>query len=190
MKRVCVFCGSNPGHESSFLEAATKLGTEIGLRGIGLVFGGSRLGMMGAVADAALAVGSEVIGVMPEDLHHKGISHSGLSELVILPSMHARKAYQANLGDAFIAVPGGFGTLDEIAEILTWAQLGLHSKPCGLFNVNSYFDDLVRFFDSSVQQGFLKPEHREMLFVHSDPGQLLDAFQGYQPPTVDKWFKK
>jgi len=185
-----VFCGSNPGHEPRFLEAATRLGAEIGSRGLGLVFGGAKLGMMGAVADAALSSGSEVIGVIPEDLHRKGISHSGLTELVVLPSMHERKAYQAEIGDAFIAMPGGLGTLDEIAEILTWAQLGLHLKPCGLLNVNGYFDELLRFFDSSVGHGFLKPEHREMLFVHPEPDQLLNAFRGYQAPTVNKWFKK
>ncbi len=188
MKRICVFCGSNPGFDSVYLNAAKALGAEIGARDLGLVFGGSSLGMMGALADAALAAGSEVIGVIPEGLHRKKIFHKGLSDLVVLPSMHERKAYQAKLGDAFIAMPGGFGTLDEMAEILTWAQLGLHSKPCGLLNVNHFFDNLISFFDSAACDGFLKIEHRSMLFVQPEPCLLLDAFQGYQPPTVEKWF--
>ena len=187
MRRICVYCGSNGGNRPAFTAAARDLGHEIAARGLALVFGGSRLGMMGAVADGALTGGAEVIGVIPEALHDRDISHAGVTELRVVADMHARKALQEELGDAFIAMPGGYGTFEEIMEMLTWAQLRLHSKPCGFLNVGGYFDRLLDFFDEAVARGFVKPEHRAMVVASADPGKLLDSFAGYRAPAVGKW---
>jgi len=145
---------------------------------------------MGAVADAALAGGAEVIGVIPAALDREEVSHQRLADLRVVPDMHARKALQAELADAFVACPGGYGTLEEIVEMLTWAQLKIHSKPCALFNVNGYFDHLLGFFDMALSEGYLKPQHREMLIVESNAGRLLDSFISYQAPVVDKWIDR
>lgn len=187
MKRICVFCGSSPGLHESYLEAANKLGATLASRGIGLVYGGASVGLMGAVADAAKDAGGEVIGVIPRALVDKEVAHTGLADLRIVSSMHERKALMANLSDAFIAMPGGIGTLEELFEIWTWAQLGTHSKPPALLNVNRFFDRLLSFMDDVVGEGFLKPAHREMLVVASEPSELLQKFADYRVAVQSKW---
>jgi hypothetical protein len=190
MKRICVFLGSNPGHDSRYTEAAVELGTELAKREIGVVYGGSGVGLMGTLADAALAAGGSVIGVIPELLVKKEVAHHGLTEQYVVPSMHARKAKMAELSDGFIAMPGGIGTLEEFFEVLTWNQLGYHSKPCGLLDVKGYYSELAGFLDKVVEEGFLVSEHRGMVLTDASPGGLLDKFDGYVPPQVDKWIDK
>jgi len=190
MKRVCVFCGSSPGHGETYRSMAVKLGHALAERGLGLVYGGGRVGLMGTIADAVLERGGEVIGVIPEDLVKKEVAHKGLSDLRVVGSMHERKALMARLSDGFIAMPGGFGTLDEFCEILTWAQLGLHRKPCGVLDVGGYFDLFLKFVDHSVAQGFVRAEHRDLILVERAPEALLDAFESYKPVNLDKWLKK
>jgi len=187
MKRVCVFAGSSAGVRPEYMTAATDLGRVLAARGIGLVYGGARVGLMGAVADAVLTGGSEVTGVIPRSLVEKEVAHSGLTELRVVTTMHERKALMADLSDAFIALPGGWGTLDEFFEILTWAQLGLHCKPCGVLNVQGYFDRLLSFLDHSVEQGFVRREYGALLAVSDDPSTLLDALRAQTPPGVEKW---
>ena len=191
MKRLCVYCGSNPGADPAFLEAARRLGALLAGRGIELVYGGGRLGMMGTVAQSTLDHGGRVIGVIPRDLVDREVAHLGLPDLRIVDSMHERKALMAELADGFIALPGGIGTLEEVLEAMTWAQLGLHRKPCGLLNVAGYFDQLAAFLDHLVAQRFLHPAHRSMLLAETGPEALLDAFAAYRPPEVDKaaWAK-
>jgi uncharacterized protein (TIGR00730 family) len=171
--RVCVFCGSAPGNRPAYQAAARAFGHALAGAGLGLVYGGSSLGLMGTLADAALQAGVEVHGVIPNFMVAKEIAHQRLTELHITDSMHARKAKMAALADGFVALPGGFGTLDELAEIFTWRQLGLHAKPVGLLNVDGYFDDFVRFCDGAVAAAFVKPEHRALLQVAEDPVALL-----------------
>jgi len=183
MKRVCVFAGSSAGVRPEYMTAATDLGRVLAARGIGLVYGGARVGLMGAVADAVLTGGSEVTGVIPRSLVEKEVAHSGLTELRVVTTMHERKALMADLSDAFIALPGGWGTLDEFFEILTWAQLGLHCKPCGVLNVQGYFDRLLSFLDHSVEQGFVRREYGALLAVSDDPSTLLDALRAQTPPA-------
>jgi hypothetical protein len=166
------------------------MGETLGQRGLGLVYGGANVGLMGAVANATLAVGGEVIGVIPEFLVAKEIAHTGLTKLHVVGSMHERKALMAELSDAFVALPGGYGTLEEFCEILTWSQLGLHHKPQGLLNVEGYYESLLRFFDQAVTEQFLKPELRSLVLEASDPEQLLDLMANYQPRSVDKWIKQ
>lgn len=190
MKRICVFCGSNSGHGEKYRAMAVTLGHALAARGLGLVYGGGRVGLMGAIADAVLERGGEVIGVIPEDLVKKEVAHKGLSDLRVVGSMHERKALMARLSDGFIAMPGGFGTLDEFCEILTWAQLGLHQKPCGVLDVGGYFDLFLKFVDHSVAQGFVRAEHRDLVLVERAPEALLDAFESYKPVNLDKWLKK
>jgi uncharacterized protein (TIGR00730 family) len=187
MRRVCVFCGSSPGRKPAYLEAARAMGRALARRGIGLVFGGGHVGLMGAVADAALAAGGEAVGVIPRGLQLRELAHEGLTTLHVVGSMHERKARMAELADGFVALPGGMGTLEELAEILTWAQLGLHARPCGLLDVAGYYDPLVAFLDRAVAEGFVRPDHRRLLVVAQDPDALLDAFAGWQPPPVEKW---
>jgi uncharacterized protein (TIGR00730 family) len=187
MRRVCVFCGSSPGRKPAYLEAARAMGRALARRGIGLVYGGGHVGLMGAVADAALAAGGEVVGVIPRGLQLRELAHEGLTTLHVVGSMHERKARMAELADGFVALPGGMGTLEELAEILTWAQLGLHARPCGLLDVAGYYDPLVAFLDRAVEEGFVRPDHRRLLVVAQDPDALLDAFAGWQPPPVEKW---
>ena len=187
MTRICVFAGSSAGVRTEYRAAATDLGTLIAVRGIELVYGGAHVGLMGAVADAVLASGGRVTGVIPKALVEKEVAHTGLTELRVVPSMHQRKALMADLSDAFIALPGGWGTLDEMFEILTWAQIGLHRKPCGLLNVQKYFDRLLAFLDHTVEQGFVRREYGSLLSTSDDPAALLDALHTQTPPTVEKW---
>jgi hypothetical protein len=187
LRRVCVFCGSSEGSDPAYREAAAGLGRMLAEAGTGLVYGGASIGLMGAVADAALAAGGEVIGVMPRPLAEKEIAHGGLSELRIVGSMHERKALMAELSDGFIALPGGIGTFEELFEVWTWGQLGYHRKPCGILNVEGFYDQLIGFLDGVVAQRFLRAEHRRMLLQASDPALLLERLAAYQPPEVGKW---
>ena len=187
MEHICVFCGSSSGDLPQFAEVARSLGATLVRRGYGLVYGGARVGLMGAVAEAVLEQGGEAIGVIPGKLAAKEIAHDGLTELIVVGSMHERKAVMAERADGFIAMPGGMGTLEEIFEVLTWAQLGIHAKPCGLLDVRGYFDPLLCFLDDAVSHRFLRPQHRSMLLVASEPDEMLDAFEGYRPIGVKKW---
>jgi uncharacterized protein (TIGR00730 family) len=189
VRRVCVYAGSNPGNDPAFAAAARALATTAAERGIGIVYGGGKVGLMGVIADTALAAGGEVIGVMPQALIAREIGHRGLTELQIVDSMHERKARMAELADAYIAVPGGIGTLDELIEIYTWSQLGIHDNGCGVLNVNGYYDDLIGFLDHAVVSGFLRPQHRAGLIVADDPGELLDRLAAFEPPRVGKWLE-
>ncbi|MFN7985862.1 MAG: TIGR00730 family Rossman fold protein [Thermoanaerobaculia bacterium] len=190
MKSVCVYCGSNPGRLPAYAEAARRLGEAIVGRGLGLVYGGASVGIMGILADAVLALGGRVTGVMPEGLVRREVAHGGLTELIVTGSMHERKMRMAELADAFVALPGGIGTLEELFEAWTWAQLGLHGKPCGLLNVAGYYDGLVAFLDHATGERFVKAPHRAMLVVRDDPAELLDAFAAWRPPAVSKWIGK
>ena len=187
MTRVCVFAGSSSGSRPEYRAAAETLGRELGARGIGLVYGGARVGLMGAVADAVLAAGGHVTGVIPRALVEKEVAHSGLSDLRVVTSMHERKALMGDLSDGFIALPGGWGTLDEFFEILTWAQLGLHQKPCGLLNVHGYFDGLLSFLAHSTAEGFVRHEYQSMISVADSAGALLEQLAAQRPPAVEKW---
>ena len=190
MKSVCVFLGSNPGNKPEYLAAAKATGAELARRGLTTVYGGSNVGLMGALADAALEAGGQVVGIIPESLRKKEIDHTGLTELHVVGSMHERKALMAKRSDAFIALPGGMGTLEELCEILTWAQLGFHKKPCGLLDVDGYYASLGAFFDNAVSQGFVQPAHRSMLLTGATPGALLDQFASYVAPVVNKWIAR
>ena len=190
MRRVCVFAGSSDGANTEYHQAARQLGHALVERRIGVVYGGACVGLMGVIADAALAAGGDVIGVIPSALVAKEIAHRGLTELRVVASMHERKALMADLSDGFIALPGGWGTLDELFEVLTWGQLGLHHKPCGLLNVHGYFDRLLSFLDHTVEQGFVKREYRSMIAVADSPGALLDMLASYRPPRLDKWIDR
>ncbi len=185
--RVCVFCGSNPGRRPEYRAAAMAFGTMLAREGIGLVYGGASVGLMGAVADAALAAGGEVTGVIPQMLADKELAHRGLTRLRVVGSMHARKAMMAELADAFVALPGGAGTLEEIFEVWTWAQLGEHAKPCGLLNVAGFYDPLLAFLDHAAGESFMKPQHRAMLLDAATPEAMLAALRGYVAPVVGKW---
>jgi uncharacterized protein (TIGR00730 family) len=187
MNKICVFCGSNHGGRAEFTEAAKKLGHSLADRNIELVYGGGKVGIMGEIADAVLDKGAKVIGVMPGFLVKKEVAHSGLSDLKIVETMHERKNLMAELSDAFIALPGGLGTIEEFFEVVTWAQLGIHKKPCGLLNVCGYFENLIMFLDNAVSEKFLREEHRQMIFIHESPEHLLDQFESYKAPTVTKW---
>ena len=189
-KRICVFCGSSPGAQPVYMDAARQVGELLARRGLGLVYGGGRVGLMGAVADAALASGGEVIGIIPLSLARKEVAHEGLTDLRIVTSMHERKAQMAELSDCFLALPGGFGTLEEFFEVVTWAQIGIHQKPCGLLNVNGYFDRLLAFVDHMLAQRFVRPEHRSLVLADIDPAVLLDRMALYLSPIVDKWMDR
>jgi hypothetical protein len=186
MKRLCVYCGSSPGSLPAYLEAARHLGALMARNQQDLVYGGGNVGMMGELAQSVLDHGGHVIGVIPRDLVQREVAHTGLSDLRVVDSMHERKALMAELADGFIALPGGIGTLEELLEVLTWAQLGLHRKPCGLLNVSGYFEQLMAFLDHLVDQRFLHPAHRAMLLATERAEDLLTAFEAYQPPIVDK----
>jgi uncharacterized protein (TIGR00730 family) len=190
MKRLCVFAGSSAGTRTEYHTAASELGQLLASRKIGLVYGGARVGLMGIVADAALAAGGEVIGVIPAGLVAKEVAHHGLTDLKVVSSMHERKALMADLSQGFIALPGGWGTLDEFFEVLTWSQLGLHHKPCGLLNVAGYFDRLLSFLDHSVNERFVRPEYRATIAVAASPSPLLDMLASYTPPRVEKWIDR
>jgi uncharacterized protein (TIGR00730 family) len=188
--RYCVFAGSSTGHDANFRKAADCLGAALAQRGIGLVYGGASVGLMGIVADAAQSHGGEVIGVIPRSLVEKEVAHGGLADLRIVESMHERKALMGELSDAFIALPGGIGTLEELFEVWAWAQLGHHDKPCALLNVGGFYDGLTSFLDHVVEAAFLKPIHRDMLVVADDVDALLSALFAYRPPNVDKWIAR
>ena len=190
MKRICVFAGSSHGGRPNYRAAAEGLGCALAARGIGVVFGGGRVGLMGALADAALRAGGQVVGVIPAALEAKELAHAGLTELRVVASMHERKAMMADLSDGFVVLPGGWGTLDELFEILTWGQLGLHAKPCGLLNVDGYFDRLLSFMQHAIDERFVRPENGSMLSVGTDPGALLDAMAAYRPLPVEKWIDR
>jgi uncharacterized protein (TIGR00730 family) len=184
---ICVFAGSSPGRDPALLESASALGRALVSRGYGLVYGGASIGLMGRVADTVLSAGGQVIGVMPDFLAAHEIAHRSLTELKITTSMHERKDTMASLSDGFIALPGGFGTLEEFFEVITWAQLGLHAKPCGLLNVNGYYDSLLRFLDTAVENRLLRQENRDMVLVATTADALLDRMQAYAAPTITKW---
>lgn len=184
---ICVYTGSNPGVRAEYLGAARELGRTLVERNYGLVYGGAGVGLMAAVADTVLENNGHVIGVIPEFLVEKEVAHPGLSDLRVVRSMHERKARMADLSDGFIALPGGFGTLDEFFETLTWTQLGIHAKPCGLLNVCDYYQHLIRFLDHAVNEGFLKSAHRSTIMVEREPGVLLERFARYAAPAIDKW---
>ncbi|KYG25776.1 LOG family protein [Priestia endophytica] len=184
MKRIAVFCGSSNGATDLYIKGAKKLGEELARRNISLVYGGASVGIMGAVADAVLESGGHVIGVMPAFLEEREIAHKNVSELIVVESMHERKAKMAELADGFIALPGGPGTLEEFFEIFTWAQLGLHQKPCGLLNINEYYTPLVSLFNHMTEEQFLQEKYRAMALVDTEPQGLLDQFNTYQPPSV------
>jgi uncharacterized protein (TIGR00730 family) len=187
MHSVCVFCGSSPGRNGAYAEAARAVGRAIAESGLKLVYGGAMVGLMGEVADSALAAGGEVVGVIPVALVERELAHNGLTALHEVKSMHERKAMMADLSDAFLALPGGIGTLEELFEIWTWAQLGHHQKPAGVLNVERYFDPLLTFLDHQCEEGFMRREHRDMLVVESQPERLLQRFGAYEAPTVVKW---
>ena len=189
VSRVCVFCGSNFGARPDYAEAARALAVALAGREIALVYGGSSVGLMGALADAALAAGGRVIGVIPQRLVDKEVAHGGLSEQHVVTSMHERKALMADLADGFVALPGGIGTLEELFEVWTWGQLGYHGKPVGILNAGGYFDALGAFLDQAMNEGFLRPAHRAMLMTETEPGRLLDRFTAYAPPDVTKWIR-
>jgi hypothetical protein len=187
MRAVCVFCGSSLGGRPDYLAGAANLARTLARSGIRIVYGGAHVGTMGALADAALAAGAEVVGVIPRALVEAEIAHNRLSTLHVVESMHERKAMMARLSDAFIALPGGMGTLEEFAEVTTWTQLGLHSKPTGLLNVSGYYDHLLRFLDHAVAERFVTPEHRNLIVASSEPRALLAALDSWQPPASPKW---
>ena len=187
IRRLAIFCGSNPGARTEYVEAARSLGTLLCERSIGVVYGGSSVGLMAALADTMLENGGDIIGVIPRMLVEREVANSALSDLRIVESMHERKALMAELADGFMALPGGIGTLEEFFEVWTWGQLGMHDKPCGLLNVAGYFDGLLEFLDRAVTEKFVRDVHRRMVVVESDPSDLLARFEAYEPPRVVKW---
>jgi uncharacterized protein (TIGR00730 family) len=190
MKRICVFCGSSSGSRPEYTAAAIELGAELSRRNIGLVYGGSKTGLMGSVADAVLKFGGEVVGVIPEHLMPKEIAHQGLTKLHVVHSMHERKAFMADLSDAFIALPGGFGTLDEFFEVVTWTQLGLHEKPCGILNVLGYYSPLLAMLDHAVDERLLKVENRRLVLARDSISGLLQALEEWHPTHIEKWLDR
>jgi uncharacterized protein (TIGR00730 family) len=190
MKRLCVFCGSSVGSDPAYADAARALGERLARRSIRLVYGAGNVGLMGVLADAALAAGGEVMGVIPAALVAREVAHAGLTDLRVVHSMHERKAIMADLSDGFLALPGGFGTLEEFCEVLTWGQLGLHAKPCGLLNVGGYYDHFLRHLDQGVTQQLLRAEHRALVLEDSDPDRLLDRMVAYEAPFVSRWIDR
>lgn len=186
MRRICVFCGSSPGSRPEYLEAAEDLGRALVGRGFDLVYGGASVGLMGRLAETVIASDGDVIGVIPSSLADKEVALTGLPDLRVVSSMHERKAVMADLADGFVALPGGVGTMEEFFEVLTWTQLGIHEKPCGLLNVSGYFDPIIDFLDHAVSQRFIRSEHRQMVLVHDEPDGLLDLLESYEQPMVDK----
>jgi uncharacterized protein (TIGR00730 family) len=190
MERLCVFSGSSPGAHADYARAAQELGGTLAASGVALVYGGASVGLMGVVADAVLEAGGDAVGVIPQALVDREIAHPGLSDLHIVSSMHERKAMMAELADGFVALPGGMGTLEELFEIYTWTQLGLHSKPLGLLDVRGYYAKLVAFLDHTVEERFMTAEHREMLVVEQRAEALLEAFRRWRPPARSKWIDR
>ena len=186
-RRICIFCGSSSGTREVYRQAAQTVGRLLCGRGIELVYGGGHVGLMGIVADACLNEGGRVIGVIPQALADREVAHTGLTELRIVSSMHERKALMADLSDAFISLPGGYGTWEEFFEVLTWSQLGIQRKACGVLNVDGYYDPLLEMADRALSEGFLRDVHRDLLLSDSDPGRLVDRLSNYAVPAVDKW---
>lgn len=187
MRRVCVFCGSSFGARAEYRDAAERFALMLAESGIGLVYGGAKVGLMGAVADAAMAAGGEVIGVLPRSMVAREIAHEGITELLLVDTLHERKARMAALSDAFVALPGGLGTFEEFFEVVSWAQIGLHNKPCALLNTAGFYDGLLPFLDTSVAEGFVRPESRDLILAESEPGALLRRLREYVPPKYDRW---
>lgn len=190
MESLCVFCGSASGSRPAYTEVAEKLGRLIALRKIRLVYGGGKVGMMGAVADAAIAAGGEVIGVIPGALVERELAHHGVSDLIIVDSMHERKAKMADLSDAFLAMPGGYGTLEELFDVITWAQLGFHAKPCGLLNIDGFFDPLLAMLDHAAEEQFLSRTNRELLHTSSDPHDIVAQLAAAHPTAGRQWIDR
>jgi uncharacterized protein (TIGR00730 family) len=190
MQSVTVFCGSSAGFDDAHNDAVVAIASALVARNVTVVYGGASVGSMGVLADTSLALGGRVVGVLPRHLSEKEIGHAGLTEMHLVESMHERKALMTDLSDGFIALPGGFGTLDELFEVLTWAQLGAHNKPIGLLNTRGYFDPLLAFIDHTIAEGFVRSENRDLLLVETDPAALLDAMECYKPAGVSKWIDK
>jgi uncharacterized protein (TIGR00730 family) len=191
MTTVCVFCGSRAGNRPAYAEAARRLGTALVARGMDLVYGGGHVGLMGVIADVVLAAGGRAVGVIVQSLVERELAHTGLTELIVVETMHQRKALMAERADAFVALPGGYGTGDELFEILTWAQLGFHARPIGLLNTAGYFDPLLSWLDHMVREDFLRPKHRELVLVADDADRLLERLRQFKPrPTEPKWTEK
>jgi len=187
VKNICVFCGSANGRRPAYARAARTFGASLAGKGLGLVYGGGSIGLMGIVADAALGGGAPVVGVIPRALARREIAHHGLTRLEVVPSMHARKARMARLSDAFVALPGGIGTLEEFFEVLTWGYLGIHAKPTGLLDVGGYWRPLIRLLDHAVDEGFLRPAHRKLVVVDRSPARLLERLAGHRVPAATRW---
>jgi uncharacterized protein (TIGR00730 family) len=190
MKRICVFCGSDRGVRPDYADAARRFGRALASRRLALVYGGGRVGLMGEIANSVLDAGGEVVGVIPRSLYEMEVAHTGVTDLRVVDSMHERKALMAELSDGFIALPGGMGTLEELFEVLTWAQLGFHEKPCGLLDVGGYFEHLIAFLEHAVGERFLRAEHRRLLLVETCPATLLDRLAEHRPPRVEKWIDR
>jgi uncharacterized protein (TIGR00730 family) len=190
MKRLCVFCGSNRGSDPVYTTAARSLGTLLAREQIGLVFGGGSVGLMGEIANAVLAAGGEAVGVIPHGLWAREVGHKALTRMHVVDTMHERKAMMADLSDGFIALPGGLGTLEEIFEVWTWAQLGMHAKPLGFLNVGGFYDPLLQFLDAATETGFIRSQLRNIAVVDDDPSRLLERFRTWQPPQVEKWLTR
>jgi uncharacterized protein (TIGR00730 family) len=190
MKRICVFCGSSSGDRPEYRAAAENIGAELVRSNIGLVYGGGNVGLMGVIADAVLRAGGEAVGVIPKHLMEREVGHKGLTKLHVVRSMHERKALMADLSDAFIALPGGFGTFEEFCEVVTWAQLGLHAKPCGILNVLGYYSPLLAMFDHAVEERFLKQENRALVLARDSVPELLQALEEWRPTHVEKWLDR
>jgi len=186
MERIAVYCGSSPGKNPVYKDAATELGKVLAARGITLVYGGGSVGLMGILAKSSIEQGGQVIGVIPQAIADMEVAYTNIQDLRIVEDMHTRKALMAELADAFIALPGGMGTVEELMEILTWAQLGFHGKPCGVLNIAGFYDQLLKFLDHLVKDQFIAPEHRSMLMVDESPQGLLEQFRAYAPPKIDK----
>jgi uncharacterized protein (TIGR00730 family) len=190
LDRVCVFCGSSPGSDPTFIEAAQRLGRILAERKLTAVFGGGSVGLMGALADSVIEAGGRIIGVIPDQLMARELGHTGLTELQVVASMHERKARLMELSDGFIALPGGAGTLEELSEVWTWAQLGIHRKPCGILNVAGYYAPFLALLDQMVEKEFLATEYRAMMLIDTEPEALLDGFETYRPPKVPQWLSR
>ena len=187
LRRLCVYAGSNLGTRPDYRVAAAELADQMAARGIGLVYGGGKVGLMGVLADTILGAGGEAVGVIPQALVNREVAHAGLTRLEVVASMHERKAVMAKLADGFVAVPGGIGTLEELVEVLTWSQLGIHAKPCGVLDVADFYSRLSDLLDHMVLEGFLRAENRARLISAAQPGVLLERLRGWEPPTVTKW---
>ncbi len=190
MKKICIFCGSSPGSEKSYQQEAESFGELLVDKGYEMVYGGGSTGMMGFIANACLAKGGKVTGVIPSFLVAKEVGHNGLTEIIEVESMHERKQKMADISDAFVAMPGGMGTMDELCEIVTWSQLGLHTKPIGVLNINSYFDPFIKFMDHMVSQRYLSVVNRKIIVSDKNPEELLKKMQNYDPPVAEKWLDR